>query len=84
MTHYNLSRFCITFVEHDSSYVIFFFPEKENLFKRDGETPLFFYLFFSSPLPFFGKEKNDVTGIMFRKSNTKLGKIVMCHFNWCF
>ena len=89
MTPWKLSQFCITFAEHVPVTSYFSFPKKgrgeENLFKRDGENPLFSHLFFlppfpffSFPLPFFGKEKYDVTGIMFLKSNTKSGKFVMC------
>ena len=41
---------------------------------------------FSSPLPFFGKEKYDVTGIVFLKNYTKLGKIglcpILCWMSW--
>ena len=67
----------------------FSFPKKgrgeENLFKRDGENPLFSHLFFlppfpffSFPLPFFGKEKYDVTGVVFLKINTNSGQFLLC------
>ena len=73
MTPWKLSQFCITFVEHVPVTSYFSFLKKrrgeENLFKRDGENPLFSHLFFLPPFPFFsfpllffGKEKYDVIG----------------------
>ena len=73
-----LFRICITFEKCDSSYVIFFFPEKgkggrKSLQKRWGKPP-FLPSLFSSPLPFFGKEKYDVTGVVFLKKLYKIWK----------
>ena len=69
-----LFQICITFEKCDSNYVIFFFPEKgkggrKSLQKRWGKPP-FRSSLFSSPLPFFGKEKYDVTGVALFKSDT--------------
>ena len=73
-----------------SSYVIFFFPEKgkgerkkrEGGKKKDmgekGVFPISFEEIFFPP-SLFGKEKYDVTGVVFLKINTNSGQFLLCH-----
>ncbi len=85
LTQPNLSHFCITFVGVRFQWRhIFLSHKREGGRKKEmGASPISFEEIFS-PLPFFGKEIYDVTGIVLLQKWERLGCVIKLNIHVIF